>query len=235
MYPLAEETILNPKRLPVFREVFQYRIPKCISLIRILCCGQTELCEYFSVPLRFNVVFVRFSDRRFPVETFGVTVQFPVALQGPWSSQLPVFLQIHTTLLCTGLDGNREQSLTGERNDWQLHLSHSPPALLLLCPITFSYSSKLFSFGLLSSVFFMSHHLIVSLGFVLTVSSVLPLVFIPTLFLFLIFPLLVYTVLHGQFTKSDIHSPFSPETFNTIFNTETSKVENLEKERMKEN
>lgn len=110
-----------------------------------------------------------------------------------------------------------------------------PPALLLLYPITFSYSSKLFSFGLLSSVFFMSHHLIVSLGFVLTVSSVLPLVFIPTLFLFLIFPLLVYTVLHGQFTKSDIHSPFSPETFNTIFNTETSKVENLEKERMKEN
>lgn len=191
----------------MFSEVFQHRIPKCISLIRILCCGQTKLCEYFSVLLRFSVVFVRFSDRLF--ETLRVMVQFPVAPQGPWSSQFPVFLLIRTTLLNTGLEGNREQNLTGERNDWQLCSSYLPQL----------------------SYFFL--HLIVAPSPSSSLSFFSPLYSSPLGFL--VFSLLVHTVLHGQFTKTDIHSPFSPWTFNTIFNTETSKVENPEKERMKEN
>lgn len=161
LYPLAEETISNPLRFSVFSEVFQHRIPKCISLIRILCCGQTKLCEYFSVLLRFSVVFVRFSDRQFPVETFRVTVQFPVALQGPWSSQFPVFLQI-CTLLYTGLEGNREQSLTGERNDWQLCSSYLPQLSYFFYILenvapspssSLSFFSPLYSSPLVSSLF----------------------------------------------------------------------------------
>lgn len=177
LYLLAEETISNPLRFSVFSEVFQHRIPKCISLIRILCCGQTKLCEYFSVLLRFSVVFVRFSDRQFPVETFRVTVQFPVALQGPWSSQFPVFLQICTTLLYTGLEGNREQSLTGERNDWQLCSSYLPQLSyfflhLIVAPSpssSLSFFSPLYSSPLVSSLFSAYSHLtpisrILSLG-----------------------------------------------------------------------
>ncbi len=38
------------------------------------------------------------------------------------------------------------------------------------------------------------------------------------------------TVLHGQFTQSATHSPFSPQALNTIFKHKTPKVEKLKKE-----
>lgn len=80
-YP-TEDTISNPKRFSVFSVAFQHRIPKCISLILISCCGQTKVREYFSVLLRSKVVFVRFSDSdsmRFKLsESF--TLQFSISL-----------------------------------------------------------------------------------------------------------------------------------------------------------
>lgn len=39
------------------------------------------------------------------------------------------------------------------------------------------------------------------------------------------------TVLHGQFTKSGIHSPFSPRAFNTISNTKPQRLRGREGER----
>lgn len=116
----------------------------------------------------------------------------------------------------------RQQGTKFDRGKkWLAAMFFLPPPALLLFSTSYSCSfSKLSR----SSLLFIPH-----------LSSVASLVLTPTLLPLLVFSLLVHTVLHGQFTKSDIHSPFSPWTFNTIFNTETSKVENPEKERMKEN
>lgn len=104
-YPLTQDTISNPKGFSVFSVVFQHRIPKCISLILILCFEQTKVREYFSVLLRSKVVFVRFSESvsgsNFPSQSF--TLQFPIIPICPRSSQFPVFYLIHR-ILCRGLE-----------------------------------------------------------------------------------------------------------------------------------
>lgn len=176
----------------MFSVVFQHRIPKCISLILILCCGQTRVREYFSVVLRSKVVFVRFSESdsfRFKLsESESFTLQFPIIPLCPWSSQFPVFFLIHT-ILCLGLEGSRNPSLTKERSDWQLSFSSSSLSPL---PLFSNYSSCSFStclslsyFSFFSSLCFspsvsFSNCPFVTLSFVLTLSSVPSLVLTPT-------------------------------------------------------
>lgn len=136
-YP-TEDTISNPKRFSVFSVAFQHKIPKCISLILISCCGQTKVREYFSVLLRSKVVFVRFSDSdsiRFKLsESF--TLQFSVSLCYV-PGAFPVFFLIHT-ILCLGLKGSINQSLTKVWIDWQLQLSFLSSSLSPL-PLILTY------------------------------------------------------------------------------------------------
>lgn len=165
--------------------------------------------------------------------------QFPVIPLFPWISEFHVFFLIHT-ILCLGLEGTKNPSLTEERSDWQLSSSSSSLSPLPLFSNNSSYSFStclsLFYFPFFSSLYFSS-----PVSF-----SNCPFVFCPHPFFCPLFSAYSYsvshvlslppsiscsqTVLHGQFTKSGIHSPFSPRAFNTIFNTKAPKAEKLKKE-----
>lgn len=159
-YLLTQNTISNPKRFPVFSVVFQRRIPKCISLMLILCFEHAKVCEYFSVLLRSSVVFARFSDSdslRFKLWVRLSRCTLPIFLLCPWSSQFSIFSLIKQ-FLCWGLEGIMKSSLTKERSDWQPKFFFPPQSILLL-PLFSHTSSHSASATLLSLSFiiFFSH------------------------------------------------------------------------------
>lgn len=117
------------------------------------------------------------------------------------------------------------------------HLSHC----FLILLVTGSCFS-LYSFSFFCSLYFSPSvsFLIVqlsrcTLSFVLTLSSVLFLsAYSNSISHVLSLPPSIscsQTVLHGQFTKSGIHSPFGPQAFNTIFNRKPQRLRAKEGEQ----
>lgn len=130
-YPLTQGTISNPERFSMFSVVFQHRIPKCISLILILCFEQTKVHEYFSVLLRSKVVFVRFSESdnfRFKkLSEFHMAIFHYSYLSLELS--IPCFLpDSHSRTVCLGLRGSMNSCLTKERTG----IPFPPPCSTLL-------------------------------------------------------------------------------------------------------
>lgn len=160
---LTQNTISNPKRFSVFSVVFQRGIPKCISLMLILCFEHAEVCKYFSVLLRFSVVFVRFSESnslRFKLWVRVSRCNLPIFLLCPWSSQFSIFFLIKQ-FLCWGLEGimkfdKGEKWLAGEVFFFSSVYSSSPWTLPLLSHTSsHSASATLLSFSFI--IFFHCH------------------------------------------------------------------------------
>lgn len=151
----------------MFSVVFQHRIPKCINLILILCCGQTKVREYFSVLLRSKVVFVRFSESdsfTFKLsESESFTQEFPVTLLSLWSSQFPVFFLIRS-IHAWALKAARNPTLTKERSDWQLHFFPSVSSFSLSPLPLLSYTSSYRFLLLFVLLFFLLFSLFLSLS-----------------------------------------------------------------------
>lgn len=227
---LTQNTISNPKRFSVFSVVFQRRIPKCISLMLILCFEHAEVCKYFSVLLRSSVVFVRFSESnslRFKLWVRVSRCNLPIFLLCPWSSQFSIFFLIKQ-FLCWGLEGimkfdKGEKWLAGEVFFFFFFLSlfffslNSPNCLTLLVTLLLLlfYHSPSLSFFIVTlnqvscfcplfcPLFGPYSHSISHVPFPPSFSC-------------------SCSVLHRQF-KSGFHSLFCPWAFNTVFNTKPQR------------
>lgn len=238
---LTQNTISNPKRFSVFSVVFQRGIPKCISLMLILCFEHAEVCKYFSVLLRFSVVFVRFSESnslRFKLWVRVSRCNLPIFLLCPWSSQFSIFFLIKQ-FLCWGLEGimkfdKGEKWLAGEVFFFLLSLFffslNSPIIVSHFKSLCFCYSS----ITLLHYLFSLSHW---TKSLVFALYSVLSLVL--TLTRSLMFPFLHLSLaLALSFTDNlrvaSIH--FSARELSTPLLTQNPKGRKLKKEsRRREN
>lgn len=181
--------------------------------------------------------------RQFQVETFWVR-GFHAAISRYSSMSLKLLIPSFppdSHHFMSWLEGGKNPSLTKEWSDWQPQFfssvcSSSLSPLLFFFPTLPVIRSQ--SASLCSP--FLSPSLFLSLGIIFWLSRC-ALSFVSTLFFSayslnlscLCPPPTIFcsrTVLHGQFTQSATHSPFSPQALNTIFKHKTPKVEKLKKE-----
>lgn len=176
---------------------------------------QSCICQVLWVSFRFQLSESEFHTAISHYSYLSLELSIPCFLPDsqnfmsrPWSSMKP--------------------SLTKERRDWQpsiffLHLlffTLTSPLLVTLLLLLFVLLFFLLFFLLLSFsiCFSLSHR---TKSFVFTLYSVLSLVLTLAQSLMPFPPSISCScsVYPGQFTKSSIHSFFSPQAFNTVFNT----------------